>query len=196
MDDCVISDATVTKGCVEEIWKVVPDYEKYEVSNLGRIRSWFKPTPFYLSPTVTSQVSEVTGKTRYSWHVVTLSNSKGSHGFTVSTLVLLVFVGPKPKGKIIRHLDSDSFNNNLDNLVYGTSQENSDDRAKARGYSYKVKKEDISKIRLRLEAGESCASIARELKVCSRTISRIKQNKAVHYSPQRMSEEFSIGAGI
>jgi hypothetical protein len=49
----------------------------------------------------------------------------------VHQLVLLAFVGPRPKldekGEI-RHLDGDKMNNQLANLVYGTQKENMADR--------------------------------------------------------------------
>lgn len=49
----------------------------------------------------------------------------------VSRLVLTTFVGPCPDGMECRHLDSNSQNSSLDNLCWGTHQENINDRTLA-----------------------------------------------------------------
>jgi hypothetical protein len=50
--------------------------------------------------------------------------------FTVHSLVLLAFVGPRPFGAQGRHLDDDPANNRLDNLAWGTPKDNAADRGK------------------------------------------------------------------
>lgn len=42
----------------------------------------------------------------------------------VASLVMLAFVGERPEGMDIRHLDGVVTNNNLSNLCYGTRSEN------------------------------------------------------------------------
>lgn len=42
----------------------------------------------------------------------------------VHSLVLETFVGPRPEGYVARHLDGNKLNNSLENLVWGTSEEN------------------------------------------------------------------------
>jgi hypothetical protein len=46
----------------------------------------------------------------------------------VHILVMAAFVGPIPKGLETRHLDGDKTNPKLSNLIYGTRQENWEDR--------------------------------------------------------------------
>ena len=46
---------------------------------------------------------------------------------TVHKAVLLTWVGPCPPGMLCRHLDGDKLNCHLDNLCWGTPQENADD---------------------------------------------------------------------
>lgn len=46
---------------------------------------------------------------------------------TVHRLVMLTFVGPRPKGMQIAHGDGDKTNNDLTNLRYATPKENSQD---------------------------------------------------------------------
>ena len=48
--------------------------------------------------------------------------------FRVHRLVLEAFVGPCPAGLECRHLDTDPLNNRLENLVWGTREENHADR--------------------------------------------------------------------
>lgn len=48
--------------------------------------------------------------------------------FKVHTIVMLAFVGPRPQGMQIRHLDGNPSNNKSSNLAYGTCRENQLDR--------------------------------------------------------------------
>ena len=47
---------------------------------------------------------------------------------SVHSLVAEVFIGPRPKGLQIRHLDGYKANNRSGNLVYGTAKENEADK--------------------------------------------------------------------
>lgn len=42
--------------------------------------------------------------------------------------VMAAFVGPRPDGAVIRHLDGDVWNNAVTNLAYGTASENEHDK--------------------------------------------------------------------
>ena len=48
----------------------------------------------------------------------------------VHTLVAEAFVGPRPSGHVVRHLDGSRDNNNRDNLTYGTQADNVQDAIK------------------------------------------------------------------
>lgn len=108
-----------------ERWLPIPGYEGiYDVSDLGRVRSWapWRDTPvprqrrFYVRPT---------------GHLaINLCNNGDDKSVTVHRLVMLAFVGPKPNGLETRHLDGDPTNNRLTNLVYGTHSENMYDRVR------------------------------------------------------------------
>lgn len=47
---------------------------------------------------------------------------------SVHSLVAEVFIGPRPKGLQIRHLDGNKTNNCFDNIVYGTAVQNEADK--------------------------------------------------------------------
>lgn len=47
---------------------------------------------------------------------------------TVHSLVALRFLGPRPAGMQVRHLDGNKTNNHKSNLAYGTAKENARDR--------------------------------------------------------------------
>jgi len=118
----------------EEIWKSVVGFEgSYEVSNLGRVRSMDR-----------TFVDEI-GRVRFCRGRV-LHGSNGAKKYrlfilyqlSVGTprylhdLVAEAFVGPKPEGAQVRHLDDDPSNNTESNLAYGTPLQNAQD-AKANG---------------------------------------------------------------
>jgi NUMOD4 motif/HNH endonuclease len=99
-------------------WKPVPGYEGlYEVSTEGQVRSFRR--------------RGTSGKVLSRGHAkrggyLTVSLLRGCHQSTrpVHSLVLEAFVGPRPEGAEIRHLDGDPTNARLSNLAYGTRSEN------------------------------------------------------------------------
>ena len=116
-----------------EIWRAIPGYDRYEVSNLGRVRSWIKrgmrrpghrsDDPALINPVLSG------GKTPYLRVYLSDPNCVSSRKWAyVHHLVLLAFVGPRPKGMHIRHLDGNPHRNELSNLKYGTVSENQLDR--------------------------------------------------------------------
>jgi hypothetical protein len=50
------------------------------------------------------------------------------HSCAVHVLVASAFLGPRPAGMEVRHLDGNEFNNNVRNLRYGTHSENMHDK--------------------------------------------------------------------
>lgn len=115
---------------MKETWKPVVGYEGlYEVSDLGRVRSvnrvlrdGRKLTGRLLSP----------GRDKDGYLQVLLSVDGVRQMCKAHTLVLNAFVGPS-NGQMCRHLNDVKEDNRLDNLVWGTSQENYDDYRKNRG---------------------------------------------------------------
>lgn len=98
----------------------------------------------------------------------------------VHRLVLRIFVGPCPKGMEVLHGDGDSKNNRIENLRYGTRQENVDDclrhgtRPKgSRSGSSRLHEEDIPIIRKLHRRGFTMKKIANFYEVGDETIRAI-----------------------
>lgn len=109
------------------MWKAIPNYEGYEVSTEGLVRSWhprngkgcytLTKTPYLLtlSKFVDSDYLRVALK-------CPVSNKHMTR--RVHQLVLEAFVGPRPDGHVVMHINDDTTDNRLSNLKYSTPQEN------------------------------------------------------------------------
>ena len=103
-------------------------------------------------------------------------------------LLLDAFVGPCPIKMECRHLDGDPLNNTLQNLCYGTVQQNANDRAKhghnRRGENHprsKLKNLQVIEIRDQYQDGKTIAKIARQFNCSESTIRDIvKGRKWIH----------------
>lgn len=104
-----------------ENWCPVAGYEGYyEVSDHGRVKSRRRP-----GATGKLLVSYV-GKGGYLR--ATLCRPGVQKVVEVHVLVARAFLGSRPDGMQIRHLDGDPTNNQLTNLAYGTVSENAFDQ--------------------------------------------------------------------
>lgn len=110
-----------------ETWKPVTDFPGYEVSDLGRVRSYRRSSvPRILKPGHSRGGLKVKGTDLpTTCLVLTLRRDGKTITKRVHQLVAETFVGPRPDGLEVRHLDGDYTNNRLSNLKYGTKSENS-----------------------------------------------------------------------
>jgi hypothetical protein len=113
---------------VTEEWRSVVGFPRYEVSSLGRVRSWLPRTwnakQEITEPHILKATPGLNGYAR-----VSLASPRGKIGVSVHRLVLEAFVGPCPTGMVCRHFpDRDKTNNALSNLSWGTQLENSHDK--------------------------------------------------------------------
>lgn len=91
-----------------EIWKKVPGHEQYQVSNMGNvlgargkpIKPYDRKNNGYLS-------AWISGK-----------------NFTIHSLVMLAFIGHRPNGNVINHINGIPWDNRLENLEYCTQSHN------------------------------------------------------------------------
>lgn len=108
----------------------IPGYEgRYEVSDRGRVRSLLR------RGRVLAQSEHRTGMY---WQVGLLAQgAKSGSARLVHHLVAAAFLGPRPPGAVVRHLNGDSRDNRPSNLAYGTPAENIADSI-AHGTNYHV----------------------------------------------------------
>lgn len=104
-----------------EEWRPVVGFPRYEVSNLGRLRSRIRTTDWAILATFA---------TSKGYRRIALCREDGSkQKFRVHRLVLEAFVGPCPPGMECRHFpDNDTANNRLTNLGWATPVLNMLDR--------------------------------------------------------------------
>lgn len=121
----------------DEIWKPIPDFPGYEVSNQGRVRSFLKRMGrgrnggcyvVILDKPQRMLTPQVGHPGRY-LHITLRKNNKWHH-IRIHKLVLLAFVGPCPQGMVACHNDGNSFNNHLSNLRWDTISNNCKDTVK------------------------------------------------------------------
>ncbi len=99
-----------------EIWKPIPNYEDYQVSNLGRVKSFRRGNNIVLKH----------GTTKYGYHVVNLHNKEVRKTHNVHQLVAMAFLGHMPDGykKVVDHINNIKSDNRLSNLQLISSREN------------------------------------------------------------------------
>lgn len=104
---------------IQEEWKPVVGFEGlYEVSSFGKIRGISRVTKRPRAP-----LSPYDRKADYHRVRVWLNRKKVAT-ITVHIAVMAAFVGPRPPGMVINHIDGDKWNNTVSNLEYVTPAEN------------------------------------------------------------------------
>lgn len=101
-----------------EVWKVIPGYENYQVSNLGRVKGPLK----ILTPNLR--------KSGYVYMNLTVGGKNISK--VLHRLVLLSFVGPSNLD--VDHINGDKEDNRLCNLRYISARENNLAKNNVKGY--------------------------------------------------------------
>lgn len=112
---------------MREKWKPIPGFEDaYEISICGKVRSITR----YLLHACKNRKSHLKikagrvlkpGLSSNGYFTVALGRGNTR---TLHSLLMDTFVGPKPKGMEIRHLNDNRLDNRLENLCYGTRTEN------------------------------------------------------------------------
>ena len=126
-----------------EIWKTVPTIiqrngsfspDKYEVSNLGRVRTkkqrYGKPRKDTGKRVDLAEYRYLSGRPDQAGYIQyelydSESKRKNIRGHV---LVMQAFVGIPGPGQLVCHYDDVKSNNTLENLRYGTQKENGQDR--------------------------------------------------------------------
>jgi hypothetical protein len=159
-----------------EQWLGLVAHPGYDVSSRGRLRSyraaWRNPRLAGEPRMVSAKLIKRTGYLMYSF-----SNNGRYTPRVVHAVVLEAFVGPRPDGMECRHLDDNRTNNSVENLCWGTRQENVNDRIRHGNYARKLTKEDIPVIRERLASGMKQKDVAKIHGVSQAQISEIATGK-------------------
>lgn len=113
---------------MEEIWKDIPNYDGYQVSNLGRVRTHNKTT-FTNKHGVRKwkdKILKFKGKTYQTGYRVDLWKDGKPKTFLVARLVAFTFNGVDVNNHelTVDHIDCNRFNNNLNNLELVSLKEN------------------------------------------------------------------------
>ena len=115
----------------DEVFKPIPGFPGYDVSNRGRVRSYWKAPGYGGGMVMASGPQRVLKAKIYrGYQLITLCSSDKHSMFQVHRLVLLTFVGPPPPGHECCHKDGCRSNNLLTNLYWGTKSRNALDRIK------------------------------------------------------------------
>lgn len=106
-----------------EEWRPIEGFEGYEVSNLGRVRSWRKSsrwgvfkrdTPFLLKA----------HKDGSGYYRIKIYRNKAPKSFSVHRLVAQAFCEKATSATEVNHIDCNKTNNNASNLEWLTREEN------------------------------------------------------------------------
>lgn len=110
-----------------EAWKQIPGYEgKYEVSDLGNVRSTYREQEFdgrwgKVKMRFQAKTLKIS-RTPAGYCYLSLSKDSVQQKHLLHRLVMLAFVGPSELQ--VNHKDGQKENNALENLEYATSSEN------------------------------------------------------------------------
>lgn len=164
-----------------ETWKDIPGYEgKYQVSNLGRVKSLSRlingANQFSFYAWTSRERILRPGRHDKGGHLSIMLNSPRKCCL-VHQLVVRAFVGEKPEGNVVLHVNGDPCDNRLENLRYDTQSENVLDVYRQGKAWKKLSIDDVEAIRFGLACGISCSDLGRMYNVGRQAISKIKNEE-------------------
>ena len=167
---------------IHEVWRPVVGYEGiYSVSDLGRVRK-------EIGGSNCTYVGKILKTNRGHWYQrLTLTKNGKQKPTDVHVLVMTAFVGPRPTGYDINHIDGNKSNCRLSNLEYCTRKRNnihayeSGLKKAARGsnhHSTKFTDQDVLNIREEFNSGKiSRRNLATKYSVSYTVIDNIVRNR-------------------
>lgn len=156
----------------QEIWKDIPGFPDYQVSNYGNVKSFKTGKPVILKPTPT-------GKSR-GYLQVGLCKDNRRFARKVHRLVLEVFVGRRHPGTECCHNDGNILNNCITNLRWDSPANNVNDRKKhgtdrcgSNHPNAKTTEKQVIEIRQMFKAGRKQKEIGGLFNLAIETVSNI-----------------------
>ena len=148
-----------------EEWRPILGYKnRYEVSNLGRVRGprgiigWRGKNKYMIVSLHGKRKEPTTTQSKPFIYEVKVY---------VHQLVAEAFLGPCPEGHEVNHIDTDKSNNVLSNLEYVTRSENLKHAYKngcrKPNRAFKHTKEIVDRLYERVQAGEKTIRVAKEM---------------------------------
>jgi hypothetical protein len=167
---------------VEEIWKSIEGFPGYDVSNYGRVRSYWKKLyrGYMINNTPIKILKQTKGAQGYL--IVSLKKDHIPYTSTVHRLVLSTFHGPCPEGMECCHSDGTRYNNHIDNLRWDTYSNNNLDKLN-HGTSRRISRELIEDIINHRSNNLSAHKIAKLCNVNKSTV--LKYTKNVPHIPNK-----------
>jgi len=150
-----------------ERWKQVEAAPSYRVSTRGVVMSKYTNRPL------------AGGKCRDGYIRITMCHNGERVRKKVGELVLTAFVGPRPEGHVIRHLNGDPGDDRLENLAWSTQKENISDKEThgtliqgVRQWKSKLTDDDVRVIRM---STESTTELMKRFPVSRTTINKLRR---------------------
>lgn len=153
-----------------ETWKEIVGFPGYEISDQGRVRSWWVWGRYGLKSVKPRILKLGADKDGYK-DVGIYGPDRKQKWRRVHKLVLEAFVGPCPKGMETCHKDGNRVNNKLGNLRWDTNARNHQDRVKHG--TAKLTDADVLEIKRLKKEGFAQTKIARQFKIDPSIVSRI-----------------------
>ena len=167
-------------GATRERWLPIRGWSAYEVSDHGRVRSYWRlggRMPRRVDRSAQPHVLAAARAGRAGHLKVALVSASQCRQVYVHVLVLRAFVGPRPRGYWGLHYDGQPTNNTLANLRYGTPKENSADAKRIGsklGGPRTIPDRAVTAVRAAVREGAlSITQIARKCGVGRTTVQRI-----------------------
>jgi hypothetical protein len=157
---------------MKEIWKTIKDYPRYEISNMGRVKS------FVLNNK--GHILELSSHPKGYKQIFLWENNK-SKNILIHGLVLTAFVAERPANHQCNHKNGIKSDNRAVNLEWVTGSKNIIHSFKnglrkpyqgSRHHDAKLKESDINEIR-KMATVFSEREVAKKYHVCSATIHQI-----------------------
>lgn len=172
------SDALFTaEELAAEIWRPIPGFEGiYEVSTLARFLSLLEEGSGRTGGIMRPHLNKRWGR----WYITLYKDGRACQG-TVAKWVALAFLGPRPKGLDVSHIDQNKTHDRPNNLRYLPRDKNIQEAVDAdimgsqseRHWKVRTSNEDVREIRRRYEAGQKQYELAAEYGITQSGVSLI-----------------------